>query len=191
VSAREKPAGEDAKEEMDLLRLLVPFLAFFLVFLAGITLYLRSQRDAFADAIRYAEENNRLKNLAVTYAEVDALIDTFGKGNAGTAQSDAATWMKERYGAAGIQPGQVTLDPWKPIARRDYEENYCRVVIKGIPRQKATHFLWNVERATTKLRTISLKLDRASGSRGTPDADMWDLTVSFGYRVPRGAKDGS
>jgi hypothetical protein len=187
VSEKAAAPESEEKEDLDLVRLLVPFLGFFLLFLLGITWYLGRQRDALQLAV--TEGQKKLPGLATAYQDIEQLVGTFRQGNAGLARSDTASWMKERYTAAGIQASQVTLDPWKAVPRKDYEEHYVRVVVRGIPREKALHFLWNVERATTKLRTVTMKLDR-SGGRQAPEADIWDLTVTFGYRIPRGAKEG-
>ena len=98
--------------------------------------------------------------------------------------------MKERYTNAGIQQGQVTINPWKEKATRDYVEHSVEIVVKDVPRDKAVRLLWSVEQVSTKMRTIESRF-RRTAPNNSPETDVWTLNATFGYRVPRGFKEGN
>ncbi|MHC4820157.1 MAG: hypothetical protein ACYTDX_00380 [Planctomycetota bacterium] len=174
---------EEEEDDIDIVRALIYFLGILLVGLVVVVWLLQGKRDEFTNAVQYSERE--LPKLAKQYEEIRGLLREYAEGDAGDARDKTATWMRERYSAAAIQPSQVTINPWKNRPYREYEENGVKVVVKGIPRENAMRFVWNVERISTKMRTISMRLNRAA-PRDQPEADLWDLTVEFGYRVPRG-----
>jgi len=187
--ATETPAAEKAaKDEVDLVRAATYFLGILLVGLCVVFWLLAGKRDEYLSSIEYGEKN--LKTMAAQYDAVRALVKQYKDSGADEARKETATWLQLRYKQAGIDPKQVTTEPWKERPAKDYIEHYVDVVVKGIRQEQAIHFLWNVEKVSPKMRTIECKLSRAAPNNA-PETDLWELRASFGYRVPRGMKEGS
>jgi hypothetical protein len=183
-----KPAADAPEDEADLVRASVYFMAFLLLGLIGVTAILISQRDTKRAAVDAASES--APKLAQTYDQVRKLLAKYKEGGAGQARYETQTWMSERYTSARIDHGQVSIGEWRNRPQKEYEENSLQVTIKGVSRVQAVQFVWNVERVSTIMRTIEMKLTR-SGGRDDVEADKWDLVVTFGYRVPKGFKESS
>jgi hypothetical protein len=187
--AKETPAGApEAKDEVDLVRAAIWFLGILIVGLGGVYAVLLRQRDGYREAVQYGEKN--LKAMAVQYDQVAALLKQYEESGADEAEKATRTWLQQRYRAAGIQDGQVATENWKDKPQRDHLERAVDVVVKNVRRDQAVHFLWNVEKVSPKMRTLSLQL-RRQGPANQPEADNWELKASFGYRVPRAARAGS
>jgi hypothetical protein len=183
-----KAAGaEGAKDDVDVVKVAVWFLLVLLVGLTAVLFVLQKYRDDFRAAVEFGEKN--LKETAGKYDAVKGLLKTYKDSGADEARRETRTWLKARYTAAGINDGQVTTLKWQEKPSKDYMENFVDVVLKDVPREKAIHFLWNVENMSTKMRTIEMTLRRTPPNTA-PEADVWELKASFGYRVPRGFKEG-
>ena len=180
------PEEKGGGDEADVVRAAIYFLIVLLVGLVVVLLFLRGKRDDFREAVQYGEKN--MKKMAATYDGVRGLLKEYETSHADEAQTSTSTWLKQRYSAALIQDAQVTVEPWKNRPSKDFVENYVDVVVKATARQNAVQFLWNVERSSTKMKTIEMSLKRAAPNN-QPDADIWDLHATFGYRVPRGLKE--
>jgi len=179
------PAGDG--DEVDVVRAAIYFLGILLVGLVVVLGVLLHLRDGYREAV--GEGEKRLPELARTYDQVRRLLKSYQEGKAEQARKETQTWMKERYGAAQIADGQVAIGPWRSRPTKDYDENAVQVTIDGVSREIAMHFVWNVERVSTKMRTLDLRLRRTTGVKDA-EADSWKLVVTFGYRVPRGFKEG-
>lgn len=183
---REKDEG--AGDEVDVARAAIYFLGILLLGLVVVLFVLWSKRDEYRTAVEYGERN--LKKMAVTYDQVKGLLKQYGDSGAEVARRSTQTWLKDRYTNANIQDSQVTTEKWSERPSKDHIEHSVDVVVKGVQRQHAIQFLWNVEKMSTKMRTIEMKLVRTAPNN-QPEADVWELRATFGYRVPRGMKDGS
>lgn len=177
-----------AKDEVDFVRAAIYFLGILLLGLGAVYAVLLHQRDEFRAAVQYGEKNLRL--MDVQYEQVSALLKQYEESGADEAEKQTRTWLKQRYGAAGIQDGQVVTESWHEKPQREYLERGVDVVVKNVRRDQAVHFLWNVEKVSPKMRTIEMKLTRQAPANA-PETDNWELRASFGYRVPRGMKTGS
>lgn len=189
--AEEKAEGaakEGGGDEVDVARAAIWFLGILLVGLVGVLLLLRSKRDQFQEAVAYGEKN--LKRMAAQYDGVKGLLKEYRESDADEAERNYNTWFKQRYSNAGIQDGQVTVEGWKEKPTKEFLEKFVPVTVKGIRMDQAVQFVWNVERMSTKFRTIDLKLTRTAPNN-TPEADVWELRASFGYRIPRLVREGS
>ncbi len=185
------PPGGEAKagaDEVDVVRATIYFLCVLLAGLGVVYLVLLSKRDGFREAVAWGEKDG--KRLAGTYDEVKGLLKEYENSRATEARRNTQTWLKARYENADIQTEKVVVDPWSERPSKDHVEHCVNVTVKGVPRRNAVQFLWNVERMSTKMRTIEMKLTRVPPSNTQPEADVWDLKATFGYRVPRGMKEG-
>lgn len=181
-------AAEAAKDEVDVLKAAIGFLAIVLVGLGGVLYFLVRQRDGLRAAVEYGEKN--LKATAAQYDSVRGLIKQYKDSGADEARRETASWLKGRYSAAGIQDSQVsTTGKWDDRPAKEYVENSVDVTVKNLRREQAVHFLWNVERMSPKMRTIEMTLRRTAPPTA-PESDVWELKASFGYRVPRGFREG-
>lgn len=182
--AAPKAEGED----VDVVRATIYFLAILLAGLGVVYLVLLSKRDGYREAVAWGEKNGRL--LAGTYDGVKGLLKEYENSHADEALKNLQGWLKQRYAAADIQDNQVGTDKWGSQLFKDSVEWYVKVKVKNVPRRNAVQFVWNVERMSTKMRTIEMTLKRTAPA-GQPEADVWELGATFGYRVPRGMKEGS
>ena len=179
--------GVEAKDEVDVVRAAIYFLGILLVGLVVVLYFLQQKRDALRAAVTYGEKN--LRPMAAQYDQVQALVKQYRDSGADEALINIRSWLKQRFVQAGIQDGQVTTDKWNERPQKDFVEHYVPVVVKGVTLAQATHFLWNVEKVSPKMRTIESKLTRTPPNNA-PETDLWELKASFGYRVPRGMKEG-
>ncbi len=184
IAAGEEP--EAAADEVDVARAATYFLGILLAGLVGVLFLLQSKRDEFRDAVSYGEKN--LKKMAGQYDGVRGLLKEYTLSGADEAERNTNGWLKQRYSNAGIQDAQVTTERWTDRPKKDYVERLVNVVVKGVQRQQAVQFIWNVEKMSTKMRTIEMKLNRTAPNNNR-EADVWELRVAFGYRVPRSARD--
>jgi len=188
MAAKEEKDPDAPKDEVDFVRVAIYFLGILIVGLGALYAVLLHQRDSFRSSVQYAEKN--LKGMDTQYEQVTALLKQYKDSGADEAEKQTRTWLQQRYKAAGIQDGQVATESWKDKPQRDYLERYVDVVVKGVRRDQAVHFLWNVEKVSPKMRTIEMKLNRQAPANA-PETDLWELRASFGYRVPRAARAGS
>lgn len=181
-------AGEadSPRDEVDVLKAAIWFLAIVLAGLGAVLVLLMRQRDGFLAAVEYGEKN--LKTTATQYDDVRRLIKQYRDSGADEARKETRSWLQQRYKAAGIQDGQVKTEKWSEKPAKDYVENFVDVVVTGVRRDQAVHFLWNVERVSPKMRTIEMTLRRTAPANA-PESDVWELKSAFGYRVPRGFKE--
>jgi len=186
-------AAPAARDPIDAVRALIYFLAILLVGL-GVVVYLLVQRR---DAVRASTSRGDgfAKDLNTTYGQVEGLLKSYSESGAGEARERTTEWLTKRHEVAGIDQKQVRIDPWKNRRKveggeKPFEENYLRVRVTGVPREKAMQFVWNVERQSTMMRSLSLKLERTTGKDIAPEADVWNVDILFGYRVS-GRKEGS
>jgi hypothetical protein len=180
------PAAE-ARDEVDLARAAIYFLAILLVGLLVVYWVLGQQRDKYREAVDFGSRN--LPSMAGQYDAVRGLLKQYKDSDAGEARNSTRTWLQQRYKNAGIPDTAVSTEKWNERAAKEYSEWYVDVVVKGQTRERLVHFLWNVERMSSKMRTIEMKLTRVAPANAA-ETDNWDLRASFGYRVPRGFKEG-
>jgi hypothetical protein len=179
------PAGPKAKDDIEVVRLAIWFLAVLLAALGAVWWMLASKRDQFLAAVEFGEKN--MPAMATQYESVRGLVKQYKDTGADEARKETATWLKQRYQNAGIDPKQVKTEKWNDRPSKDFIEYYVDVIVGGVRLDQAVHFLWNVEKASPKMRTIESKVSRAAPSNA-PETDLWELRASFGYRVPRGTK---
>ncbi len=187
MSAAEAARPGEQEEDLDLVRATIWFLGILLVGLLVVVWALERRAESFQKAVEAAKEAG--PKMAHDFDQVRKLLARYKEGGAGQARFATQTWMAERYGNARIGDAQVGIEQWRNRPTKEYVENYLKVNVKGITREQALHFVWNVERVSTIMRTIDLKLSRAGG-RDEPEADKWDMVVTFGYRVPPGFAEG-
>jgi hypothetical protein len=186
MAAEKAGAAEGAKDEVDVVRAAIYFLGILLVGLSVVLWVLLRQRDAFRDAVSYGDKN--LKAMAAQYEGVAGLLKQYKESGADEARRETRTWLGGRFKAAGIPEGKVITESWKERPQKEFIENYVDVVVKDQPLDRLVHFLWNVERMSTKMRTIEMRLSR-SAPNNAPETDNWELKAAFGYREPRGRRD--
>jgi len=179
------PEEKAAKDDVDLVRAAIYFLGILLVGLGVVYWLLAGKRDQYLSAVEYGEKN--MSNMATQYEMVRGLVKQYKDSGADEARKETATWLKQRYQGAGIDPKQVKTEKWNERPSKDFVEHYVDVIVSGIRLDQAVHFLWNVEKVSPKMRTIETKLSR-SAPNNAPETDVWELRASFGYRVPRGVK---
>lgn len=180
------PAPEKAaRDDIDLVRAAIYFLGTILVLLGVVYWVLAGQRDRYLTATDFGEKN--LKAMATQYDAVRGLLKQYKDSGADEARKETATWLKQRYQGAGIDPKQVKTEKWNERPSKEYIEYYVDVIVTGVRLDQAVHFLWNVEKVSPKMRTIESKVSRTA-QNNAPEGDIFELRASFGYRVPRGAK---
>jgi hypothetical protein len=186
----EETAGKEPgpKDEVDVVRAAIYFLAILLAGLAAVFWVLRGRRDDYQKAIEGAAKT--LPAMKPKYDAVTNLVKQYRDSGTDEAKSNPRTWLQQRYRLAGIQDGQVTTEKWNDRPSKDYVEHYVDVLVKGVRQDQAVHFLWNVESVSPKMRTIEMRLTRTPPNNA-PETDLWELKASFGYREPRGLKPGS
>jgi hypothetical protein len=180
-------AEEGAKDEVDVVRAAIYFLAILLVGLGVVLWVLQGKRDEYRRSLDYAAKS--LPSMAARYDAVRALLKQYKDSGADDARNHTLTWLQARYLPAGIQIPQVAVEKWNERPSKDYIEYFVDVIVKGVPESQAVHFLWNVEKVSPKMRTIETRLTRTPPNNA-PETDLWELKATFGYRVPRGMKEG-
>jgi len=179
------PGGGD---ELDVLRLYVWGMGFLTVAL-GIVLYVMIGK---ADNVENRVKNGRakLERIATAKSEIQGMLNVYKTNREDEARTKALTWFAAVWRSKGINDASIKYNEWDESPRRDasgfLEENISFGFNARAPltREKVAAFCHAVERKSSRLRVLELKLNRAGKKDQELAGDEWYGKVMIGYRIP-------
>lgn len=174
--------------EMDVLRVYVwGMLGVTLVF-AGLAWWW----DGRESDLRRTVENARadLPKLAQAKREIQQMLKVYKTNKEDEVRRSHLTWFTTVFKAQGITEDSVGILSWKDPPEPGPDGSYVEEKIgikfhqkKPLSRAQIGRFLHAVERSSTRLRVIEMRVQRA-GKEETLAEDAWYGEAVIGYRVP-------
>lgn len=175
--------------EMDVLRIYVwGMLAVTLVF-GGLAWWWNGKE---AD-LRKTVENAKAKVIpeaAQAKREIAGMLKVYTTNKEDEARRQPLTWFSTIWKAQGINETSIGLGAWKDPPEPGPDGSYVeeKIAIKFLQkaplrREQIGKFLHAVERASTRLRVLELRVLRAGKDEAITD-DAWYGEAVVGYRVP-------
>ncbi len=177
--------------EHDLLRLYTWVMLGLTVVLAGALWWQWSQVGKLRKSVTKGE--NLLDDYAEAKLEIKALLKVYGDNNEEAARYEPYTWFSEIWQRKGIPDASVNMRSWqnpRVDAKGGYLEERIEIGIQPrepLKREQVGIFCHEIERASTRLRILDLKIDRkgANFKKGVYDEDAWAGKFTVGYRRQR------
>ena len=176
-------------DELDVLKVYVWVMLLMSVALA-VVLWLMHERATNAKS-RVEKGNKKLIEFAEAKQEIQAMINVYKTNKEDEARDTPLTWFSEIWRKrAGILDPSIKFGEWDESPRFDHKGNYYEENISigfsaraPLPREKIAALCHEIERASTRLRVLELKISRA-GKRDQLDGNEWHGKVMIGYRIP-------
>ena len=132
---------------------------------------------------------NNLESFAETKQEVNAMLNVYTANKEDEARLQPLTWFSRVWQRKGITDQSIRPGAWqeKYNARGNFDENFIELKFDNknpLSRKQIGEFCHEIERASTRLRLIELKLRRA-GRKDSFEEDTWSGSVTVGYRKAR------
>jgi hypothetical protein len=174
---------------MDFLKFYIWLMVVLTLVLAGIFWWLVWMR--LDDVQRNLAQGNAWKNdFAQMQSEIQAMLNVHKQNKEDIARDAPQTWFSTIWRRKGINDAAMVLGTWKnpPTfnAKGRYYEEQIDVNFTGkppLPRQSIAEFCHEVEKSSTRLRIIELKIHRANHDNF--DGDEWGGKATIGYRHAR------
>jgi hypothetical protein len=180
---------EAAGDELDVLKVYVWVMLVMSVALS-VALWFMHRRVQTAQKFN-ASAQDKLVDFAAAKSEIVAMLTVYRDNNEDQARTSPNTWFSNVWRSTGIEDSSIKMGAWDNPPRYDnkgkYWEENIRIVIENrqpLTRQKVAEFCHEVERASTRLRILSLDLRRANKKEGL-ETDQWSGRITFGYRRAR------
>lgn len=134
-----------------------------------------------------------LKDLSKSKGEIKQLLKVYNDNNEEAARYEPYTWFSEIWQRKGIPDASVNMKSWqnpRVDAKGGYLEERIDIGIQPrdpLKREQIGIFCHEIERASTRLRILELKIDRKGKNfkKGVYDEDQWGGKFTVGYRRQR------
>ena len=168
----------------------------------GVVWYVQKRSDELERAVNSTRGNPEnpasglLPKLAQAKSDVQAMLGVYEKNKEDEARLSGITWFTTIYERKGIADASIQLGAWKvpPADGPDgncWEERYDMKVSNKQPlkREEIGKFLFEIERSSTRMRTIELSIQR-NGKEDQQEEDAWTGSILVGYRRPKMKEEG-
>jgi hypothetical protein len=174
-------------DELDLIKVYIWVMVAMTVVLAGVVWFTSSQVDETRKDIEFARKN--LQTFAETKQEIGAMLNVYTANKEDEARLQPLTWFSRVWQRKGINDQSIRPQAWqeKYNARGNFDENFIELKFDNknpLTRKQIGELCHEIERASTRLRLIELKLRRA-GRKDSFEDDSWSGSVVVGYRKAR------
>jgi len=149
--------------------------------------------DGKESDLRRTVENARTKvlpELAQGKREIQQMLKVYKTNKEDVARLQPLTWFSTIYKSQGISDASIQILAWKDPPEPGPDGSYVeeKIGIKFLQKNPLTRaqigrFLHAVERASTRLRVMELRVQRA-GREETLAEDTWYGEAVVGYRTP-------
>jgi hypothetical protein len=155
----------------------------------GLVWFVQKKTETYKRDVAAARK--ALPDLAKDKRSVDMMVNVFEKNQEDIAYNQPLTWFGNIRKQVGIDEASLDLGRWKtPPAEgpggTSLEERYEIKFRSQVPltREKIVRYLHQIEKSSTRLRTIELKISRA-GKEDALEDDTWTGNAVIGYRRPK------
>lgn len=174
-------------EELDLIKVYIWVMVAMTAVLAFVVWFTSNQVDKTQKDIRFARSN--LVEFAETKQEIRAMLNVYTANKEDEARLQPLTWFSRVWQRKGINDQSIKPGAWqeKYNAKGNYDENFIELRFDNkapLTRKQIGELCHEIERQSTRLRLIELKLRRA-GRKDSFDDDAWAGSVTVGYRKAR------
>ena len=174
-------------DELDLIKVYIWVMLAMTVVLGGVVWLTHSQVAETRDRVEFARRN--LAEFEQAKREIRAMLDVYTANKEDEARLQPLTWFSRGWKQKGIDDQSVRPQAWqeKYNARGNFDENFIELKFDNrnpLTRKQIGELCHEIERASTRLRLLELKLRRA-GRKDDYEADEWHGSVTVGYRKAR------
>ena len=174
-------------DELDLIKVYIWVMVAMTIVLAGVVWYTNSQVEETRGRIQFARTN--LRSFAETKQEISAMLNVYSANKEDEARLQPNTWFSRVWQRKGIDNQSMSPGAWqeKYNAKGNFDENFIELKFNNkqpLTRKQIGELCHEIERASTRLRLIELKLRRA-GRKDSFEEDSWSGSVTVGYRKAR------
>ena len=183
-----KSDTEAPGEELDLIKVYIWVMVAMTIVLGVVVVYTNSQVEETRKRIAFARETC-WTDFAETKQEINAMLNVYTANREDEARLQPLTWFSRVWQRKGISDQSVRPGAWqeKYNAKGNYDENFIELRFDNkapLTRKQIGELCHEIERQSTRLRLIELKLRRA-GRKDSFDDDAWAGSVTVGYRKAR------
>lgn len=174
-------------DELDVVKVYIWVMAVMTVVLAGVVWFTSTQVDDTQKRVATAQKS--LAPFAETKQEIQAMLNVYTANREDEARLQPLTWFSRVWQRKGISDQSIRPQAWqeKFNARGNFDENSIELKFDNktpLTRSQIGQLCHEIERESTRLRLIELKLRRA-GRKDSFDEDAWSGSVVVGYRKAR------
>jgi len=183
-----KSDTEGPGEELDLIKVYIWVMIAMTIVLGAVVVYTRSQVEDTQKRIEFARKSC-WGDFAETKQEIKAMLNVYTANREDEARLQPLTWFSRVWQRKGISDQSVRPGAWqeKYNAKGNFDENFIELRFDNrnpLTREQIGTLCHEIERESTRLRLIELKLRRA-GRKDSFEEDAWSGSVTVGYRKAR------
>jgi len=176
-----------AGDELDVVKVYIWVMVVMTVVLLGVVWYTSGQVTDTQKKVASAEKS--FTPFAETKQEIQSMLNVYTANREDEARLQPNTWFSRVWQRKGINDQSMRPQAWteKFNARGNFDENSIELKFDNknpLTRQQIGQLCHEIERESTRLRLIELKLRRA-GRKDSYDEDAWSGSVVVGYRKAR------
>jgi type IV pilus assembly protein PilM len=175
-------------EDFDLIKVYVWVMLAFTVVMAGGLWWTYSSVEATNKRVAAARKS--LPKFAEQKREILAMLDVYTTNKEDEARRQPSTWFSRVWQRKGIPNESVRLEAWeeKFVTKGNYYEQWIDLKFQTkapLTRAQIGKFCHEIERESTRLRILELKVKRAGKRKEEFNEDQWSGSVRVGYRQQR------
>ncbi len=184
-----KAERTEVGDDMDLVKVYIWLMAALSVGLGGVLWYFSGQVDQTDKLVNTARK--KMDAFSDQKEDVLAMLNVFTNNQEEQAREHPMTWFPRRWQRKGISDQSVRPGAWveKYYPRGNFDEHRIEFKFdnkKPLSRQHIGEFAHAIERDSTRLRIIEMKMRRASGARNEEyKPEDWSGEIVVGYRKAR------
>jgi hypothetical protein len=175
--------------EMDVLKVYVWGMLGVTVVFAGLAWWWDAKEADLRKTVVHARET-RLPQIAQAKRDIQGMLKVFKANKEDEARLQPLTWFSTIWKSQGINEASIQILAWKDPPEPGHDGSYVeeKITIKFLQRsplrrEQIGKFLHAIERSSTRLRVIEMRVQRA-GRDESMSADEWYGEAVVGYRVP-------
>ena len=133
----------------------------------------------------------KLPQFAKDKVRIEQMLNVFSNNKEEDARRRPNTWFPAIWSKKGLPDASVRLGAWseKYVPRDNYDEHQIEFKFDAknpLSRRQIVSLAHEIERASTRLRVLEMKLGRAKSSRTEEfKPNDWTGKLTVGYRVAR------
>jgi hypothetical protein len=183
---KKSDAAPPAGPEADVFKIYVWAMLVPIVVLAGLYFWAADRAEAAEKSV--AQGRKLLDDFAEAKSEVNSLLKVYSDNNEEDARYEPFTWFSGIWQRKGIDNSAINLGAWRDqplyVVKGGYYEEQIEIKVNSknpLPRESIAKLCHEIERASTRLRILELKLSRKL-KKDEYDKDEWSGRIQIGYR---------
>ena len=183
-----KNEADRPASEMDVLKFYIWLMVVMTLALGGFFWHVWSKLEATRANLQ--QGSNMVKEFEQEQAEIQSMLHVYGANKEDVARDSPFTWFSNVWNRCGINANSLTPGSWRVPPRLDnkgkfYEESIDMTINTKTPlnREIVAKFCHEIEKSSTRLRLLELKINRAD--KDGLEKDEWAGKITIGYRHAR------